>query len=340
LLHVVVVGHFSRVLCFPLNDVAILSVSVIIPAYNNQETIGHVLDSLLSQNYEIGQVEIIVVNDCSNDNTAEEIKKFPVTYVLNKTNLGLAKSLNYGISISRFDIIVTLHADVVPGNPSWLKELVSPLADSNTAATCSVQLSPSFDHRLKTVWEKLLYGKQSRHLALNDKADAYNKSELMQIGMFDDKTFRTAGEDEDLSLRLTMEGKKIRGTNAEVTHNHYFSNNGNGVLKKILKREFHFGMAGGALRRKFPLYTPRSYLFPEQALPTTDGLFRAALCLGALIPYAQIAFIPLLFIAAFKGINRLDREKKLPILYPFFNVARFAIYTIGYIVGLAKGKQE
>jgi len=316
-----------------------MNVSVVIPAYNNQKTVHEVLDALLSQKYELGQVEVIAIDDCSKDNTREVIKKFPVTYVLNQGNLGLAKSLNNGILLSKYDTVVTLHADTIPANSSWLQQLVSPLKDSNVVATCSVQFSPNFDQRHKTIWEKMLYAKQSAHLALNDKADAYKKTVLKEIGMFDEKTFRTAGEDEDLALRIRLQGKTIQGTQAEVIHNHYFSSNGTNILKKILKREYSFGMAGGALRRKFPFFKPRSYILPGSTSPTNDGLFRVALCLGSLIPYIQIAFIPLLFVAASNGITKLKKEKKLLILYPFFNICRFATYTIGYLVGITKGKQ-
>jgi glycosyltransferase involved in cell wall biosynthesis len=322
------------------DDAAIMNVSIIIPAYNNHETIREVLIALMSQKYELGQIEIIVINDHSKDTIDQDIMGFPVTCVLNETNLGLAKSLNKGLALSKYDIVVTLHGDVIPIKPSWLQQLVLPLKEPNVAAACSTQFSPNFKQRHETIWEKLLYGKQSIHVALNDKADAYNKLVLNEIGMFDEKTYRTAGEDEDLALRLTLNRKIIRSTQAEVIHNHYFVSNGTNVLRKILKREYQFGVAGGALRRKYPFYKPRAYILPESTPPTTDGIFKVALCIGALIPFAQIAFIPLIFFAASKGITKLEKQKKLLILYPFFNVARFATYTIGYCVGIAKGKQE
>ena len=321
------------------DDIKTMNVSIIIPAYNNQKTISNVLNTLMCQKYELGKFEIIVIDDHSKDSTGEEIKKFPVTYILNETNLGLAKSLNKGVSLSKYDIVVTLHGDAIPTSPSWLQKLVFPLKDPNVAATCSIQLSPNFENRHPTLWEKLLYGKRSIHVALNDKADAYKKSVLNEIGMFDDETYRTAGEDEDIALRLVLNGKTIMNTEAEIIHNHYFRTNGDNVLKKILEREYQFGLAGGALRRKYPFYKPRAYILIQSKSPITDGFFRMTLCIGSLIPYAQIIFIPLLFIAALKGITKIEKEKKLLVLYPFFNICRFAIYTAGYLVGIVRGKQ-
>jgi glycosyltransferase involved in cell wall biosynthesis len=316
-----------------------MNVSIIIPAYNNQETISQVLKALISQEYELGLVEIIVIDDHSKDATGEEVKNFPVTYVWNEKNLGLSGSLNKGLYLSKYDIVVTLHADIIPKNSSWLQRLVSPLKDLDVAATCSLQFSPKFERRRETLWEKLLYGKQSVHVALNDKADAYKKSVFKEIGMFDEKTYRTTGEDEDLALRLALNRKTVRSTSAEVMHNHYFgSSNGANIFKKIIKREYQFGVSGGALRRKYPLYKPMAYILTKSTYATTDGLFRVFLCTGSLIPYIQIVFIPLLFVAALRGVTL--REKKLQVLYPFFNICRFASYTIGYIVGIVRGKQK
>ena len=318
-----------------------MNVSVVMSAYNSQKTVCEVLDALASQKYEEGQIEIIVIDDCSKDHTRELVKKYPVTTVFNQENLGLANSLNKGISLSKHEIIVTLHADTIPTTPTWLEQLVTPLTDPNVAAACSLQIPPNSHRRQLTVWEKMLYTKLGPHNALNDKADAYRKSTLKEIGMFDGETFRTAGEDEDMGLRLRMHKKIVKGTKAKVIHDHYFNCQSNMCfLKKILRKEFSFGRAGGALRRKYPRYKPGSYIFPNPKPFTHDGLFRVSLCIGALIPYFQLVFIPLLIGVASIGITTLVKEnKRLLILYPFFNILRFATYTIGYITGIIKRKQ-
>lgn len=318
-----------------------MNVTVIIPSYNNQETISVVLESLLNQKYEEGRIEIIIIDDCSTDNTKQQIEQYPVKKISNGKNLGLAKSLNKAISLAKHSIIVTLHSDTVPSNPEWLEQLVSPLTNSEVAATCSMQTPPNHNQRKLAIWEKMLYTKQKPHNALNNKADAYQREVFNEIGLFDDATFRTAGEDEDLALRLRMQKKIVRGTRAQVIHNHHFSDkNKTSILKRILEKEFTFGKAGGALRRKYPYYKPGSYIFPLPKPFIHDGLFRVTLCIGALIPFLQLIFIPLLIITSLVGVSTLTKEnKKLIILYPFFNILRYAIYTIGYLIGAIKGKQ-
>lgn len=234
-----------------------MNVSIVVPAYNNQETICAVLESLLSQEYEEGKIEILVIDDCSKDNTRALMNKYSVSTILNQGNLGLANSLNKGISLSKHEIIVTLHADTIPTSARWLKELVNPLKDPKITVTCSLQLPPQASQRSLTALEEMLWGKLRPHNALNDKADAYRRSILEEVGMFDGETFRTAGEDEDMALRLRMHKKIVKGTEAEVIHDHYFDCRSNTCfLKKILRKEFSFGTASGALRRKFPLHKP------------------------------------------------------------------------------------
>ena len=66
-------------------------ISVIIPTYNRSEFLCRCVDSVLRQDYD--NVEIIIINDCSTDNTADVVKEkysnnSKVVYIENETNLG------------------------------------------------------------------------------------------------------------------------------------------------------------------------------------------------------------------------------------------------------------
>lgn len=71
-------------------------VSIIIPAYNSETTITETIESALNQSY--SNIEIIVVDDGSNDNTAQICKKFnsKIKYYY-KPNGGISSAFNYGI---------------------------------------------------------------------------------------------------------------------------------------------------------------------------------------------------------------------------------------------------
>ena len=65
-----------------------VEISVIIPAYNRQHTLGRALDSVLAQNYP--SIEIIVIDDGSTDNTATFIKEtYPSIKLIQQKNQGV-----------------------------------------------------------------------------------------------------------------------------------------------------------------------------------------------------------------------------------------------------------
>jgi cellulose synthase/poly-beta-1,6-N-acetylglucosamine synthase-like glycosyltransferase len=85
-------------------------VSIIVPAYNEESTIGKCLGSILDQDYE-GEMEIIVVNDGSTDRTAEIVSKYPVKFIDLKVNGGKANALNRAIEDAKGDILIFTDSD-------------------------------------------------------------------------------------------------------------------------------------------------------------------------------------------------------------------------------------
>lgn len=88
------------------------SLSLVIPAHNEQDHIADCLDALLSQDY-TGRMEVIVVNDGSTDETARIVSRYPVTLLDLKKNLGKALALNVGIKKAKGDIIIFSDSDSV-----------------------------------------------------------------------------------------------------------------------------------------------------------------------------------------------------------------------------------
>ena len=84
--------------------------SIVVPAYNEAGGIGKVLAELL-QLKGGREFEIIVVNDCSKDDTAKEVAKYPVTLISNVQNSGYGFSLKRGIAAAKFGSIIILDAD-------------------------------------------------------------------------------------------------------------------------------------------------------------------------------------------------------------------------------------
>lgn len=91
-------------------------VSVVIPAYNAERTIGATLESVLSQTY--SPTEIIVVDDGSTDDTVGVVETFGDTVrLLRRSNAGHAAARNAGVTVSRGEFVGFIDADDL-----WLPE--------------------------------------------------------------------------------------------------------------------------------------------------------------------------------------------------------------------------
>ena len=211
-----------------------MNVSIIIPVYMpNKEILKKVLNSIKKQKF-YWKIEVIKV----------------------EKGLGLAASLNYGIKKAKHEIVVSLHQDCVPSETEWLKKLLEPLKDKDIIASVSKV------HLPEELWGKLSIFARSLTLKergaivplLDEKGCAYKKSVLKEVGFFNEKDFRTAGEDFDLYLRIKNKGK-IAYPNCEVLHFHatslkarlnknYQNANGYGALVGIHGREMNRWWAG------------------------------------------------------------------------------------------------
>ena len=106
--------------------------SILVPVYNQEKYIGRCLRSLLSQNFQRNEYQIIVIDDGSTDKTnyALELFKNEIILIKNKRNKGLPYSLNRGIRHSKSKYIVRVDSDDYV-NEDFLKFLVSYLDQNN-----------------------------------------------------------------------------------------------------------------------------------------------------------------------------------------------------------------
>jgi glycosyltransferase involved in cell wall biosynthesis len=85
------------------------SISLIIPNYNGSSTIGKCLEAALASRY--GNFEVVVVDDCSEDNSVEIIKQFPVRLIALEEHSGAPVARNRGAEESRGEILFFTDAD-------------------------------------------------------------------------------------------------------------------------------------------------------------------------------------------------------------------------------------
>ena len=111
---------------------ALPTVSVIVPAYNAEKDIAKLIESLLDLDYPKHLLEIIIVDNNSNDQTKETVKQYPVKLLEEKNIQSSYAARNKGIRNAKSEIMAFIDSDCV-ATPQWIKEgvniLVSESAD-------------------------------------------------------------------------------------------------------------------------------------------------------------------------------------------------------------------
>ena len=106
-----------------------ISISIVIPLYNEERNISNLLNEIKNSFIKVNY-EIILVDDCSQDMTINEIKKYidkndlKIIIIKNEFNKGQSYSISEGIKNSSYDTIVTLDGDG-QNNPADISKLLT-----------------------------------------------------------------------------------------------------------------------------------------------------------------------------------------------------------------------
>ena len=107
-------------------------VSIVIPAYNEEDNILRTLLSLCS-NETAWPVEIIVVNNNSKDNTEALVNTTGIKCIL-ETKQGITAARNAGLAVAKGKYILNADADSIYP-PHWIEEMTRPLERNDTSVT-------------------------------------------------------------------------------------------------------------------------------------------------------------------------------------------------------------
>ncbi len=134
-----------------------LTITIGIPAYNEEENIYLLLKDVLKQKLIIADLrQVIVVSDGSTDGTVGKVKKIKtkkINVIENKSRYGLAKAQNTIIENTNSDILIILNADIRLPNLNTLEKMISPIIDrsADLVAPSVVEAEP------ETFFEKILF---------------------------------------------------------------------------------------------------------------------------------------------------------------------------------------
>ena len=189
---------------------------------NEEKVVGRLLKTLVSLNYPSSKIEIIVVNDESNDGTGEicnhYASRYPQIRVFNRPKSSTkAAALNFGVQHARGEIIATFNADSVPESEALLKALKyfeDPTVAAVQGRICSINANENMLTRFLSYegavqYEAYMQGKDRLNLfvGLVGTCQSIRRSVLEEIGGWNG---RSLSEDVELLLRLTERDYAIK----------------------------------------------------------------------------------------------------------------------------------
>jgi exopolysaccharide biosynthesis polyprenyl glycosylphosphotransferase len=319
-------------------------ISVIIPAYNAEKSIGISLKALENQSVDKSLYEVIVVDDGSEDATAKIAKGFNCKVVSQKQG-GPAKARNTGVYESSGDIILFTDSDCEPDN-HWIEEMVKPFENPEIIGVKGI-----YKTKQKSIVSRFIqteFEERYKKLSKQDNIDfvdtysaGFRKKSFLEVGGFDPNFPVASNEDVDLSYKIALTGKKmVFNPKAIVYHSHldnwkaylklkftraYWRMN---VYKKFPTKIFRDSYTPQILKLQIPLSIIITILFPLcfiyfKLIPVfflSVGLF---LC--SIVPF---------FIIAFKF------DEPVAALSPFILFFKSISFALGILAGSLSQKRR
>lgn len=220
-----------------------MKVSIVIPNYNGEELLRKNLPTVITAvfSYKDSDVEIIIVDDASEDNSISAIEsvinsksanlKPKIKILRNSKNLGFSSSINKGVKESNGEIAVLLNTDVIP-EINFLKPLVDHFKDDKVFAAGALDKSVEngkiiLRGRGVGKWERgfLMHSRgeinKTNTLWVNGGSGAFRKSVWEKLGGFSELYNPFYWEDIDFSYRALKSGyNAIFEPGSVVVHEH------------------------------------------------------------------------------------------------------------------------
>jgi len=314
-------------------------VSIIVPVYNCEDTIEKCLLSLINQTYE--NKEIIVVDDCSTDNTPEILRRMADEYGIKvirlSRNSGEGTARNEGIKYATGDIIFEAEADAYYAN-DYIELCVKHLENPKVGTVIgALHAWPE-----NSVWYKWWEAKR-RITLFNYRVLGgwfFRRSDLERIGYYREDL--KVGTDRELSIRLKRKLGLEWAYEPKALWYHKYPYS----LRKLLIKAFRGGRKVVKFNKIIEIHCKillRSIMylafilslacFTVLSMLTSSWLYLIFPALSMLLGFAYPIY-------QLKSRNISLREfKEYVILFPFVQGLETLFFSVGYIFGSITMKQ-
>ena len=259
-------------------------ISIVIPTYNASGFMPGLLDSIFEQ--ALDDMEVIIVDDCSTDNTVEIAGRYPVRILRMEKNGGPARARNRGVEAAQGDIIFFLDSDVIVLDNA-IRE-VEDYFKNNPSAQCVIgicatePLNKGFVPKYMAMFEHihLLGAPDNKVSVFAPRCGAIKKEFFLKVGGYDESYIGADVEDFELARRINKTESIF--LNPKMLVKHQFAN-----FRTALKIYF----------RRTVMWV--HLFFREKKLdnagPTSPGNGIAAIC--AFFSFLLLFFLPFIGIA-------------------------------------------
>jgi rhamnosyltransferase len=188
-----------------------MKVSIVIRTYNEQRHLRELLQGIADQSRDGVDIETVIVDSGSTDDTLKIAQSFPTRIVpIKKEDFSFGRSLNMGCAAATGEALVFVSGHCIPTGPRWIADLVAPLGKQNVAYTYGGQVGNDESH----FSEKQIFGKYFPAVSkvpqegfYCNNANAAMLKSAWQASPFDEDL--TGLEDMHLAKRLVAQGYKL-----------------------------------------------------------------------------------------------------------------------------------